>query len=126
MDTQTPTKSLPATSISRDAAVALIDAVRTAAEKIGFEVATAVTDAGGHLKAFERSDDAPFLAAEVRQPPDTLPSEVVDAFRRASGEALANVANHAGTNRARLTALATTNPRRPVVTVAIVDQGNGF
>jgi signal transduction histidine kinase len=35
------------------------------------------------------------------------------------------VANHAGTNRARLTALATTDPR-PVVTVAIVDQGNGF
>jgi signal transduction histidine kinase len=57
---------------------------------------------------------------------DTLPSEVVDAFRYASSEALANVANHAGTNRARLTALAVADRGRPVVTVAIVDQGNGF
>jgi glucose-6-phosphate-specific signal transduction histidine kinase len=58
--------------------------------------------------------------------PDTLPAEVVDAFRRASGEALANVADHAGTNRARVTALATTDDERRGVTVAIVDQGNGF
>ncbi|MEU1458072.1 heme-binding protein [Streptomyces avermitilis] len=28
-------------------------------------MAVAVTDAGGHLKAFERSDYTPFLAAEV-------------------------------------------------------------
>jgi len=65
MSTETQAKSLPTASISRAAAAALIDAVRTAAEEIGFAVATAVTDAGGHLTAFERSDDAPFLTAEV-------------------------------------------------------------
>jgi signal transduction histidine kinase len=58
--------------------------------------------------------------------PDTLPPEVVDAFRQASSEALANVANHAGTNRARLTARAAGDSGQPVVTVAIVDQGTGF
>ncbi|MFF2808106.1 heme-binding protein [Streptomyces sp. NPDC058000] len=65
MNTATQAKSLPAASITLSAATALIDAVRTAAEEIGFEVAVAVADAGGHLKAFERADDAPFLAAEV-------------------------------------------------------------
>jgi signal transduction histidine kinase len=58
--------------------------------------------------------------------PDTLPAAVVDAFRQASGEALANVANHAGTTRVRLTALGGSDPDRPAVTVAIVDQGKGF
>jgi uncharacterized protein GlcG (DUF336 family) len=58
-------QSLPAASITRSAAAAIIEAARTAAEKIGFEVAVAVTDAGGHLKAFERTDGAPFLAAEI-------------------------------------------------------------
>jgi signal transduction histidine kinase len=55
---------------------------------------------------------------------DTLPTEVIEAFRNASAEALANVANHAGTTRARLTALS--DPRTSTVTVAIVDQGKGF
>jgi signal transduction histidine kinase len=55
---------------------------------------------------------------------DTLPPEVVEAFRHASAEALANVANHSGTTRARLTAL--TDSRTSTVTVAIVDQGKGF
>src|SRR5215469_10832733 len=55
---------------------------------------------------------------------DTLPPEVVEAFRHASAEALANVANHAGTTRARLTAL--TDRRTSTVTVAIVDKGKGF
>lgn len=58
-------KSFSTTSITRTAAAALIDAVRTAAEKIGFETAVAITDGGGHLVAFERTDAAPFLAAEV-------------------------------------------------------------
>ena len=65
MSTETQILSLPARSISRTAAAALIEAVRTAADEIGFAVATAVTDAGGHLKAFDRTDEAPFLAAEV-------------------------------------------------------------
>jgi signal transduction histidine kinase len=54
--------------------------------------------------------------------PDSLPGGVVDALCRASAEALSNVAAHAGTTRARLTAMATDD----VVTVAIVDQGKGF
>ncbi|WP_035852729.1 sensor histidine kinase [Cryptosporangium arvum] len=56
--------------------------------------------------------------------PDTLPSDVLHAFRHATGEALANVARHAGSSRVRLTALAD----RPsaAVTVAVVDQGTGF
>jgi signal transduction histidine kinase len=58
--------------------------------------------------------------------PDPLPAEVVHAFRHAAGEALANVANHAGTTRVRLTALADGQPSRSTVTVAIVDQGKGF
>ena len=52
-------------AISRAAAVALIEAVRHEAAAAGFGVATAVTDAGGHLVAFERADGTPFLAAEV-------------------------------------------------------------
>jgi signal transduction histidine kinase len=54
--------------------------------------------------------------------PDSLPSAVVDALYRASAEALSNVAAHAGTTRARLTAMA----NGKTVTVAIVDQGKGF
>jgi len=52
-------------SITRDSALALIVAARQAATDIGIEVAVAVTDAGGHLTAFERADKTPFLAAEV-------------------------------------------------------------
>ncbi len=60
--------------------------------------------------------------------PDNLPSTVVDALGRASAEALSNIAAHAGTTRARLTAMTTADHRTPgqVVTVAIVDQGSGF
>lgn len=66
MSTDTlPSKSSPASSITRAAADALIAAVHAAAERIGFEAAVAVTDAGGHLKAFDRTDDTPFLTAEV-------------------------------------------------------------
>ena len=54
--------------------------------------------------------------------PDSLPNDVVDALCRASAEALSNVAAHAGTTRARLTALAVGE----AVTVAVVDQGDGF
>ncbi|WP_439382814.1 GlcG/HbpS family heme-binding protein [Amycolatopsis lexingtonensis] len=54
-----------ARSISRAAAIALIEAVRDEAAVAGFGAATAVTDAGGRLVAFERADGVPFLAAEV-------------------------------------------------------------
>jgi uncharacterized protein GlcG (DUF336 family) len=59
------TKSIPAAFINREAAVALIKAALTAARQIGFEAAVAVTDATGNLRAFERTDGAPFLTAEV-------------------------------------------------------------
>ncbi|MFG2848114.1 heme-binding protein [Kitasatospora sp. NPDC048296] len=58
-------KSTSAASVTLEAANALIQAVKTAAAEIGFEVSVAVTDAGGHLKAFQRTDSTPFLAAEV-------------------------------------------------------------
>ncbi|HEV2778211.1 MAG TPA: ATP-binding protein [Actinophytocola sp.] len=57
--------------------------------------------------------------------PDDLPAEVVTALCRASAEALSNVAAHAGTSRARLTAM-TSGDGGTAVTVAIVDQGKGF
>jgi uncharacterized protein GlcG (DUF336 family) len=65
MSTVPVQKSAPASSITQAAADALIAAVHTAAARIGFTVAVAVTDQGGHLKAFDRADDAPFLTAEV-------------------------------------------------------------
>jgi signal transduction histidine kinase len=60
--------------------------------------------------------------------PDNLPGTVIDALCRASAEALSNVAAHAGTTRARLTAMTSGDggTAGPVVTVAIVDQGKGF
>jgi signal transduction histidine kinase len=58
--------------------------------------------------------------------PDSLPAEVVQAFALAAAEALSNVCAHAGTTRARLTALAGGEQGRPAVTVAVVDQGKGF
>ncbi|MFI5639400.1 heme-binding protein [Streptomyces goshikiensis] len=65
MTTDTIQKSSPASSITQVAAGALIEAVHSAAARIGFTAAVAVTDSGGHLKAFDRADDAPFLTAEV-------------------------------------------------------------
>jgi uncharacterized protein GlcG (DUF336 family) len=59
--TQVQTKA----SITRDSALALAVAARDAANKIGLNLAIAVTDEGGHLIAFERADATPFLAAEV-------------------------------------------------------------
>ena len=66
MNTASPqAHSFPTASITRAAAVALIHAARAAAEEIGIEVAIAVTDAAGNMKAFERTDGAPFLTVEV-------------------------------------------------------------
>jgi uncharacterized protein GlcG (DUF336 family) len=52
-------------SITQSAAAALIDTAFAAAADIGIHIAVAVTDAGGHQKAFERADGAPFLTADV-------------------------------------------------------------
>ncbi|MFE7301935.1 hypothetical protein [Streptomyces sp. NPDC057579] len=54
MSTDTPAMTSPASSITQAAAGALIAAVHTAAARIGFTAAVAVTDPGGHLKAFDR------------------------------------------------------------------------
>ena len=58
-------KSYPTASITRAAAVALVDAALAASEEIGIEVSIAVTDAAGNLKAFERMDGALFLTGDV-------------------------------------------------------------
>ncbi|MDH0864394.1 heme-binding protein [Mitsuaria sp. GD03876] len=67
MTTSTPTaNAVHATaSITRDAALSLLAAARDSSREIGIEVAIAITDAGGHLVAFERSDAAPFLTAGI-------------------------------------------------------------
>ncbi len=62
---QQPAKSFATASVTRASAAALIEAAHASAKNIGIEVAVAVTDAGGHLKAFERPDGAPFLTGEV-------------------------------------------------------------
>ena len=59
------TKSTPMASINRQAAAALIEAALAAARDIGIEAAVAVTDATGNLRAFERTDGAPFLTVDV-------------------------------------------------------------
>jgi uncharacterized protein GlcG (DUF336 family) len=66
MSTKTPpATTVDAPSVTLTAAAGLIAAVHAAAARIGFHPAVAVTDAGGHLKAFDRADEAPFLTAEV-------------------------------------------------------------
>ena len=59
------TRSTPMASINRQAATALIEAALAAARHIGIEAAVAVTDATGNLRAFERTDGAPFLTVDV-------------------------------------------------------------
>ena len=59
------TKSIATASINRETAVALIDAAIAAARTIGIPAAVAVVDATGNLRAFERTDDAPFLTVDV-------------------------------------------------------------
>jgi uncharacterized protein GlcG (DUF336 family) len=59
------TKSIATASINREAAALLIDAALEAARAIGIPAAIAVVDATGNLRAFERTDDAPFLTVDV-------------------------------------------------------------
>jgi uncharacterized protein GlcG (DUF336 family) len=59
------TKSIPAANISRQAAAALIAAALEAGRELGIELAVAVTDTTGNLRAFDRADGAPFLTASV-------------------------------------------------------------
>ena len=52
-------------TLSLEAAHELLGYARSASAQLGFAATIAVTDAGGHLRAFERADAAPFLTAEV-------------------------------------------------------------
>jgi len=52
-------------AITREAAVALIAASREACRDIGIEVAIAIVDPAGNLKAFERTDGGSFLASDI-------------------------------------------------------------
>ncbi|MFD9701325.1 heme-binding protein [Lentzea sp. NPDC059081] len=52
-------------SISQEAAVALVEAAIAASAAEGIAMAVAVTDSGGHLKAFASMDGTPFLATDV-------------------------------------------------------------
>ena len=58
-------RSLATATITRSAASGLIAAAREAVDRIGIEVAVAVTDGAGNLKAFECTDRAPFLTGDV-------------------------------------------------------------
>ena len=51
--------------ISRSAADTLIAAAVSAANSFGIEISVAVVDAGGALKAFSRTDKAPFLTVDA-------------------------------------------------------------
>jgi len=65
MSIEIATKSTQSNTITVEAANELIKIARATSQQIGFEVAIAVTDAAGNLKAFERTDACPFLAADV-------------------------------------------------------------
>lgn len=52
-------------TLSLDAAHQLLAEARRACAARGFPATIAIVDAGGHLRAFERADAAPFLTVEV-------------------------------------------------------------
>lgn len=52
-------------TISLEAAQALLAEARRACAARGFDATVAIVDAGGHLRAFERADSAPFLTVDV-------------------------------------------------------------
>lgn len=52
-------------TISLEAAQSLLAEARRACAARGFAATIAITDAGGHLRAFERADSAPFLTVGV-------------------------------------------------------------
>mgnify|MGYP001550576522 CR=1 FL=1 len=52
-------------TLNLEAAHELLGHARSACARRGFAATIAITDAGGHLRAFERADAAPFLTAEV-------------------------------------------------------------
>jgi uncharacterized protein GlcG (DUF336 family) len=65
MNAATLQKTFNAPSITSTAAYALLAEARAASARLGITVTIAVTDAAGHLKAFERADGAAFLTVDV-------------------------------------------------------------
>ncbi len=63
MATSTQTTNAP--TISLEAAQAIVSAALDGSKDAGFGLAIAVVDAGGALRAFGRSDTAPFLTVDV-------------------------------------------------------------
>ncbi|KQU71426.1 MULTISPECIES: heme-binding protein [unclassified Rhizobacter] len=59
------THTRPMASITREAATLLVGQAQAAARSLGLQVAVAITDATGELKAFERDDGARFLTASI-------------------------------------------------------------
>jgi uncharacterized protein GlcG (DUF336 family) len=59
--------TVPAASISTDAAHRMIAAAEAKAAAIGVPMCIAVLDVGGNLKAFSRMDGAPLPSAQVAQ-----------------------------------------------------------
>jgi len=57
--------TVAAPSIAREAAARLLAAAHAACRDIGIDATIAITDAGGHLKALDRTDGAPFLTVDV-------------------------------------------------------------
>ncbi|ELO0987935.1 heme-binding protein [Citrobacter freundii] len=62
---ESPVLTIRTSTASLSAAHALIEAALSASSAAGVEIAVAVVDAGGNLKAFSRSDSAPFLTVEA-------------------------------------------------------------
>lgn len=52
-------------SVTLSAAASLVDTARELAEAAGFQAAIAVVDEAGVLRAFQRTDGAPFLTADI-------------------------------------------------------------
>lgn len=65
MTVQNTSKTYTTSNITLDAARELIAQSIAAANEIGITVTVAVTDAAGHLTAFDRVDGAPILAIDV-------------------------------------------------------------
>ena len=63
--TTASSNSLTTPAITRVAAAELLDAARAACADLGIDMAIAVTDPHGHLKAFKSMDGTPFLAHDV-------------------------------------------------------------
>lgn len=61
------TDTVPAASISTDAAHRMIAAAEAKAVEIGVPMCIAVLDVGGNLKAFSRMDGAPLPSSQVAQ-----------------------------------------------------------